>query len=425
MIFHLAAMVFITLIAAKVCQLIKLPPLLGMLLVGMALGRYSSDLWSGTFLESSMAYLRMEDSLLSLSDSFRTLALVLILTRAGLGIRKDDLLKVGRPAFLMSWLPALCEGLVLSFGVMVMFSWPWMEAVLLACVLSAVSPAVIVPKMLKLTEMGLGMKHKLPVMILAGASLDDLLALACFGLLIQHLSAASMNANMETSLWFSLGSVVWSLLSGLATGYLLARLAIGFYRRFCPWRGVEFSLLLLCVLVQYYALGKQSLFPICSLLGLMFFGFSLLRKDEVLAKKVAGHYQSLWVGAECLLFLMIGAEVNPRVLLNLSGVGILLLLLGLAARSCGVWLSLLRTPFERSEKLFAVIAFWPKATVQAAIGGVALSVWHAGECELWGGEQTAQQILSMAVLAILLTAPLGAWLMDHLENKLLNSDAEA
>jgi NhaP-type Na+/H+ or K+/H+ antiporter len=430
MIFQLAAWLLLALLAGKVARLLGMPALVGMLFLGILFGRYSPELWMHPLGLSSLQSLAVSPDLLAMSSDFRTLALVVILLRAGLGIRRREIVQVGRPAILMSFLPALFEASVLTLLIHHFLSWTWLESLLLSCVLAAVSPAVIVPRMLNLLKEGLGKVEAVPLVILASASLDDLLAIICFGLVLNELMGQGQMV-LFGHVW--LDGVVFScvgLALGAALGWGSSRLIIYFRRHLKKTKlmkglamgDLEWSLLILCISLLIYSVKSIFLLPICSLLGIMLLGFMLLESDPPFAKILSHHLHHFWTGAECMLFFMIGAEVDPRWLLELGGLGILILSLGLIARSFGVWISLSCSSFSWQEKLYCILSFIPKATVQAAIGGVALLNVQNGSLHLPGGPPVAEFILAMAVLGIVVTAPLGAWAMDFFRPILLKRE---
>jgi NhaP-type Na+/H+ or K+/H+ antiporter len=362
--------------------------------------------------------LQLPSAFLDYSAELRNLALVIILIRAGLGLKKDDLIQVGAPALKLSFIPALLEASVVAVCATFFLNLSPLASALLAFVVAAVSPAVIVPKMLDLLDhvklhRTKGSAQRLPTMILAAASLDDVFAIAVFGVLLQ---AAVSSTGIEIS-------AIWSfplyLLSGMAIGVLLGK-TLGWVFKRLKLTTVESGLCLLFVCLLFKELEQTLPFKVCSLLGIMTLCFMIAETSKGVALELSALFKDVWVGAELILFLLVGAGVNLMVLANLSWTGILILSLGLLSRSFGVWLSLRKTAFYPKEKLYCAIAFIPKATVQAAIGGLVLEATLRGETALPGGTATGEIILARAVLAILLTAPLGAIGMDLGRKKLLH-----
>jgi solute carrier family 9B (sodium/hydrogen exchanger), member 1/2 len=400
--------------AAKLAKKLGLPALVGMMVTGICFGRYADALWMEAFSIHGfdVTFLQITPDLLGLSSDLRGIALVIILIRAGLGIKKNDLKMVGAPALRMSVLPALMEALFITLAAMAVLKLSILEAGLLGFVLAAVSPAVIVPKMLQLIDSGLGMKKRIPTLVLAGASLDDVLAITCFGVLLKF--SSHDQSGWQMALFTSPLGVGIGLIFGIIIGFLL----LNIFSKI-PWRATEKMLIVLFAALLFRSLEHWAILPVCSLIGIMAMAFVILEKNEELGKMLAEKFNQLWIGAELCLFVLVGAEVDPRVIWQVGLMGVLVLALGLLGRSIGVLLSLVRTPLNADERKFCIMAYLPKATVQAAIGAVVLESWRAGSIQLPGAEQTGQLILAMAVLSILITAPLGAWLMDNYADRLL------
>jgi solute carrier family 9B (sodium/hydrogen exchanger), member 1/2 len=364
---------------------LKLPGLLGILLLGIFAALFAHT-WVPQGLTDSSALLR-------------TIALLIILGRAGLGLTGAELKAVGRPAVLMSFMPCLLEAIFVAFTAIYLLGMPTAVAWVLGFVLAAVSPAVIVPEMLRLKA-----KHpqsKVPALILAAASVDDVVAIAFFTVCLGVLAGAGFS-------WLAIGLIPVSMLSAILAGAFFAWLfcSIAHHIHFRPARR---TILFLCLGALLVLAGEWL--PLASYLAVMSLGFFLKRYSSDLASGVALQLGELWIVAEVFLFFLIGYQIDFTVL-SQDGLKIaLVLLVGLLARSLGVWLSLLRTKFTRQEKNLAIVAFLPKATVQAALGGIPLSLGLPG----------GQEILVAAVLAITLTAPLGAWLIRRLESGLAKS----
>ena len=384
------AILFITgLAAAWLAKKAKLPPLLGMLLAGILIGPQCLN-W-------------LDGSLLGISQQLRQVALVIILLRAGLNLNLDDLKKVGRPAVLLCFLPAVLEitGMVLLAPPLLQISVP--EALLLGSVIAAVSPAVIVPNMLKLMEEGYGTKQGIPQMILAGASVDDVFVIVlftCFTGMVQ-------TGSFETG---TLLRIPTSILLGIGAGILLGLLLHWFWKKVTMATAKK---ILVCLSVSFFLLAAENALTgaigFSGLIAIMTLGLLLKQKNGAVAEELAGGFSKLWTGAEILLFVLIGAAVEIQYAVTTGPVTLLLLCGVLLFRMAGVWLCLLKTKLNRKERLFAMFAYTPKATVQAAIGAIPLSL----------GLSCGNAILSAAVIAILVTAPLGTILIDRTYKRFL------
>lgn len=375
----LALVLLLGLLANYLFTKIKLPGLLGMLLLGIVLGPSGLN-WMG-------------DSLMAVSADFRSVALIIILLRAGLGIGKDDLKRVGGPAVRMSCIPGIMEGTTIAALVVVLWGMGWVEGGILGFTLAAVSPAVVVPSMLKYMELGYGKKKGVPTLILAGASADDVFAITLFSALV------GMATGEAVGLGWKLLSIPVSIILGILVGYVVGWILSHTFKKF-HIRDTKKILIMLGTAILLTSLEKalKSHVEIAGLIGVMTIGFILLEKTPVQAKRLAERFNKIWIFAEILLFVLVGAQVKVGVALDAGWIGLIVILLGLVARSIGVWLSLLGTPLNAKEKWFCVVAYWPKATVQAAIGAVPLSL----------GLPYGELFLAVAVMGILVTAPLGA-----------------
>lgn len=377
-----ASLALIILLGLGADQLFKkahIPGLVGMLFVGVLVGPYLLNLLS--------------PEMMGVSADFRSIALIVILLRAGFELRRSTLHQVGRSAIVMSMLPAVFE----IIGV-VLVAPHWLhlsilESIILGCILAAVSPAVVVPLMIDFMDRGRGSKKGIPTLILGASSLDDVFVIVLFAVFL------GMHGGNSESSWYSLVnipvSVVLGILIGLIPGYFLCRL----FTRY-DWRPPKRTLVILGVAILMTWTEKQleHVVPIASLLGVMAMGMIILEKSEPVAHLISQKLKKIWVFAELLLFVLVGAQVNVHVAwqAGLAGAGVILT--GLVFRSVGTYLSLIGSSLTHQEKLFCVVAYIPKATVQAAIGAVPLSA----------GVASGEVILAVAVLSILLTAPLGA-----------------
>lgn len=368
---------------------LKLPSLIGMILVGILISPYALNL--------------IDASILSIAGDIRRIALVIILTRAGLSLDITDLKKVGRPAVLLCFVPACVEILGTILLAPPLLGVSRLEGAIIGSVLAAVSPAVIVPRMIHLLEEGYGRKNSIPQMLLAGASVDDVFVIVVFTALTTLAATGSFSA--ESLLQIPV-SIVLGVLLGCAVGYGL----LVFFRRF-PMRDTVRVLLLMSI--SFLLLAVQNcladIVPVSGLLAIMAMGILLRQKEKTLSAALSAKYNQLWIGAEVFLFVLVGATVDLTYALA-AGIGAVLLIFGaLLFRMVGVALSVAKTSLSGKERLFCMLAYTPKATVQAAIGTIPLSM----------GLSCGNLTLTVAVLAILITAPFGAICVDYLHKRLL------
>ncbi len=369
-----------------ICQKLKLPSLLGMLLTGIILGPYVLNL--------------LDPNILAISGDLRKIALIIILTRAGLGLDLSALRKLGRPAILMCFLPATFELLAVLLLAPTLLDLSPLESLILGSVLAAVSPAVVVPRMVKLMDEGY---KGIPDLILAGASVDDVYVIVLFSTFIGM--AQGQGANIMSFINIPI-SILLGILIGLLLGYVLAFFFKNIHIRDTSKVLIILSISLLLVVIEDFLTTSITF---SSLIAIMFIGVGLKRNRGVVAKRLSIKYGKLWVGAEVFLFVLVGATVNINYLSHVGFKALLLIILALVFRMFGVFICLLKTKLNKKEKLFAMIAYTPKATVQAAIGGIPLSL----------GLSCGDTVLTVAVLAIILTAPLGAFAIDLSYKKLL------
>ena len=370
----------------KMC---RLPALLGMMLTGVLLGPNVFDL--------------IDPSILAASAELREIALVVILIRAGLAMDLKDLRRVGRPAFLMSFVPATFELAAVVIFAPLLLGVSYLDAALLGAVLAAVSPAVVVPRMLKLMGTGYGRDKSIPQLILAGASVDDIYVIVLFASFIGKYQGQSFD-------FLSLVRVPISVVSGLILGTLTGYVIVWMFKKI-TMRGTIRMLLLLAVSFLFVELESavRAYVPISGLLAVMALGGTILKKDGTLAKQMSAKLSKTWVVTELFLFVLIGAAVDIGYIGKAGMMAVYLLILALLFRIAGVYFSLFKTELNRKEKLFCAISYLPKATVQAAIGGLPLSL----------GIATGHTILAVAVLAIVITAPIGAIGVDLTYKRLL------
>ena len=397
MLLNLAIIVILALLANWCCEKVKIPGLLGMILVGIIFGPYG------------VPHCNLISPLISeMSAELRTGALIIILIRAGLGLDRKTLNKVGIPALKMSCIPCLVEGGTVTLIAHYLLKLDWAAAGMLGFIIAAVSPAVVVPQMLNIKAKGYGKEREVPTLILAGASVDDVFAITLFGV---FLSAGMGEAvNIATQFIMVPLGIIAGILIGLLAGFLLVK----FFAKF-TMRDTKKMLLFLVVAILLHALDNfKNIFPIAVLLGVMAMGFMLLELDSKRAHNLARKFNKLWIFAEILLFVLIGAQVNIEVAFDSGLWGIIIITGGLCARSLGVWIALLGSKLNGNEKLFCIFSYIPKATVQAAIGAIPLSM----------GIKGGELILAIAVLSIIITAPLGASLIRSTHTRLLETKSK-
>ncbi len=395
MLLSLALIILGGLILSEIMQKLKLPGLVGMLITGIALGPHAFDL--------------ITPSLLNISSDLRQIALIVILIRAGLALDIKDLMKVGRPAFLMCFLPATFEIVATIIFAPLFFSITYLEAAIMGAVLGAVSPAVVVPKMLNLMKDGYGRSNSIPQLIMAAASVDDIYVIILFSTFMGMYGGRNLDFRSFTliPIGLVLGLLVGILL-GLALVKLFKKVPVGNVVKVLILLSLSFLLVTLETYIKAYV-------PISGLLAIMALGGTILKKQDLLAKELSSAFSKIWVGAELLLFVLVGTTVNISYVAQGGFGSIGLIFIVLAIRICGVLFCLIRTKFTVKERLFFAIAYLPKATVQAAIGTLPL------EAGVHGGHE----ILAIAVMAILITAPLGAFGIDLSHQKLLRNTSSS
>ena len=373
-----------------ICQKMKLPALLGMLLTGIILGPYGFNLLDG--------------SILGISAELRKIALIIILTRAGLGLDLSGLKKIGRPAVLMCFVPASFELLGMILLAPKLMGLSVLEAAVMGAVLAAVSPAVVVPRMVKLMDEGYGVKEGIPQLILAGASVDDVYVIVLFSTFV-----GMMQGEGASILKFV--NIPVSIFLGIAIGLLLGVLLAYFFKK-VHIRDTSKVLIILSISFLLVVIEDKltTAITFSSLIAVMFIGIGLQKKREAVAKRLSVKYGKLWVAAEVFLFVLVGATVNIEYLGKVGAKAFVVIIGALIFRMFGVFVCLLGTSLQRKERLFAMMAYTPKATVQAAIGGIPLAL----------GLACGDTVLTVAVLAIVFTAPLGAFAIDWSYKKLLN-----
>jgi NhaP-type Na+/H+ or K+/H+ antiporter len=374
----------------------RIPGLVGMLLTGVVVGPFALDL--------------IAPEMMKVSGDFRKIALVVILLRAGFELRRDTLHRVGRAALIMSAVPALFEIGGVMLVAPALLDLTMLEAAILGAILAAVSPAVVVPLMIDFMDRGRGVKKGIPTLILGASSVDDVFVIVLFTVFL------GMHGGGEVNVLAKLAeipvSIVLGIVSGSVPGYLLLKLFQTY-----DWQPPRRTIIVMgvAILLTWLETALENILPVAGLLGVMAIGFMILEKSEAIAHIISRKLKKLWVFAELLLFVLVGAQVNVRVAWAAGLAGTVVIITGLVFRSIGTYLSLAGTSLTRGERLFCVIAYIPKATVQAAIGAVPLAA----------GVAAGETILAVAVLSILLTAPLGAVGIRYFGERILDAGEQS
>lgn len=384
---------------ASIFQKLKLPRIVGMLLTGILLGPHVLNL--------------LQDSILSISGELRQMALIVILIKAGLSLNLNDLKKVGRPAVMMAFVPATFELLAFVIFAPMILGINRIDAAVMGAVLAAVSPAVVVPRMVMLMEEKYGTKKSIPQMILAGASCDDIYVIVLFSSFVSMAQGGQAN-------WGDFLNIPVSIVLGVALGAIVGYLlSLFFEMAYTHGHYIRNTMKVILILAISFALMaiETALKPIVSVSGLLAIVSMAcvlkIKSPVIVSSRLSNKFGKLWIAAEVILFVLVGAAIDIRYTLNAGLTAVLMIFVALVIRSIGVFLCLIKTPLNGKERLFCIIAYLPKATVQAAIGSVPLAM----------GLPCGQIVLSVAVLAILITAPLGALGMDRTYRILLEKEA--
>lgn len=392
MLFSLALIFLVGMFLGWICNKIHLPGLLGMLLTGIVLGPFVLNV--------------IDNSILNISVELRKIALIIILTRAGLSLNLEDLKKVGRPAVLMCFVPACFEMIGMVILAPKLLGISLLEAAILGSVIAAVSPAVIVPKMIRLIEEGYGTNKSIPQLILAGASVDDVFVIVMFSSFTGLATGNKINVMDFVKIPVS---IITGVFMGLFIGYILV-----IYFNKIHIRDTVKMIIFLCIsFLLVTAEDKFSyIIPFASLISIMCTGMMVKRKKEELAVRLSTKFNKLWIGAETILFVLVGATVDINYLKSAGILSIILLFGVLLFRMIGVFMCLLKTKLNKGERLFCMFAYTPKATVQAAIGGIPLAI----------GLSCGNIVLTVAVISIVITAPLGAFIIEKTYKRLLKKE---
>lgn len=399
MLTSLAFIFLVGLAAGGICNRLKLPRIIGMLITGILLGPYVLDM--------------LDPSILSISSELRQMALIIILIKAGLSLNLSDLRRVGRPAILMCFIPASFEILAFFLFAPYLLGVTRIEAAVMGAVLGAVSPAVVVPRMVQFMEQKRGTAKSIPQLILAGASCDDIYVIVLFTTFVSMAQGGSAHASDFVGIPVS---VLAGILLGAVSGYLLCLFFETAYRhqRYIRNSTKVVVILGLSFLMMAVETWLEDIVPVSGLLAVVSMACTIkIKSIDFVSERLSEKFGKLWIAAEVILFVLVGAAVDIRYTLAAGAAAVAMIFISLAFRSLGVCLCLAGTQLNGKERLFCVIAYLPKATVQAAIGSVPLSM----------GLACGQIVLSVSVLAILITAPLGAIGMDLTYRRLLSDDS--
>lgn len=392
MLFTLSLILLVGLTLSAIFNHLKIPGLIALVLTGIILGPYLLNLIS--------------PNILNISGDLREIALIVILLRVGLSLDLNDLKKVGRPAILMCFIPATIEIIATVILAPLLFDISYLEAAIMGSILAAVSPAVVVPRMLNLMERGYGKKRSIPQLVMAGASVDDIYVIVLFTSFMGIYHGKDFDG--ATLLTIPL-SIILGLIIGVILGLILVYLFKKIHMRDTIKVLIILSVSFLLVTVEH---KFKAYLPISGLLAIMALGGTILNRYELLSKRLLPKFSKLWVGAEIFLFVLVGAAVDIRVLGDAGLSAALLIVVALIFRVVGVNISLIKTDLNTKERLFCAISYLPKATVQAAIGAIPLAA----------GVPSGALILTIAVLGIMISAPIGALGIDLTYQRCLDKE---
>lgn len=395
MLISLGIIILLGLVVDMLFKKFRLPSFIGMLIVGIVIGPYGLG-W-------------LSPNLLTISTDLRNLALIIILLQAGLGLDKDALKKVGGSAIKFSFIPGLVEGFVIAGIATLFLDFSFFEGGMLGFIIAAVSPAVVVPLMLKLAKKGYGTDKGIPTLILAGSSVDDVFAITFFT------SFLGLHTGRQLNLTLQILGIPVSILLGIGLG-ITSGLLLSFVFNIFKISATKKVLAIISLAILLVAIENwvKDFIDVAALLGVMTLGFVLLIKKPELSQKLSKKFQEIWVLAEIILFVLVGSEVNIRIAFQVGLIGILIILIGLVGRSIGVLMATLGANFNWKERIFCMIAYVPKATVQAAVGAIPMSL----------GLESGEVILAIAVIAILITAPIGSIGIEKFAPILLSNGGE-
>ena len=390
MLFSFAFFILIAIGLSKLFEKLRLPGLLGMILTGIILGEYSKNYIVNILKLDFLEPFFISDKILSISSDLRLCALIVILIRAGLGIDRVSLKKIGNVALKMSCIPCLFEGFTIMMVTHLLLGFPLPICGTLGFIIAAVSPAVVVPEMLSLKEKNLGKEREIPTLILAGASIDDIFAITLFS------SFLSLSLGKNVNIYKEFLKIPLSIIIGIVLGGVIGIILVKFFKKY-HIRDTRKAIIFLMVGIIFHQLETLNIFPIASLLGIMTMGFIILEKYPILAKRLSTKFNKIWVFSEIILFVLIGAAVNIEVIFSSSSVGVIIVFIGLIGRMLGVGVSLFGSNLNKKERLFCGLSYIPKATVQAAISGIPLAM----------GVPHGEILLAIGVLSIIISVPIG------------------
>ena len=390
MLFSFAFFILIAIGLSKLFEKLRLPGLLGMILTGIILGEYSKNYIVNILKLDFLEPFFISDKILSISSDLRLCALIVILIRAGLGIDRVSLKKIGNVALKMACIPCLFEGFTIMMITHLLLGFPLPICGTLGFIIAAVSPAVVVPEMLSLKEKNLGKEREIPTLILAGASIDDIFAITLFS------SFLSLSLGKNVNIYKEFLKIPLSIVIGIVLGGVIGIILVKFFKKY-HIRDTRKAIIFLMVGITFHQLETLNIFPIASLLGIMTMGFIILEKYPILAKRLSTKFNKIWVFSEIILFVLIGAAVNIEVIFSSSSVGVIIVFIGLIGRMLGVGVSLFGSNLNKKERLFCGLSYIPKATVQAAISGIPLAM----------GVPHGEILLAIGVLSIIISVPMG------------------
>lgn len=388
MMLSIALIVIVGFVFGGLLQRLGIPGLIGMMAAGVVLGPTMFNL--------------IDPKVLLIAPDLRQMALIVILLRAGLALDLKDLQTIGRPAVLLSFVPATFELLAVMGLSHFLLGLSWLDGAILGAILAAVSPAVVVPRMLNLMERQWGQTHKVPQLVMAGASADDLYVIMVFSILLAVATGSGWS-------WTMILELPVSIVLGIVLGYLLGWGLALVFKRVHMRDTVKVLVMLSASFLMVAVEPLIPSIPYSGLLGVMSLGVAILHRYPLLAKRITGKFAKIWVASELMLFALVGAAVDFSVLGQAGFLAFMVVVGALMIRMAGVGVSLLKTPLTAKERLFVALAYLPKATVQAAIGSIPLAM----------GLPSGGLLLSIAVLAIVISAPMGALAIDHTAHRLL------
>lgn len=390
MLLSIALIILISLTLAKIFKILGIPEIIAMIITGILLATFGL----------------IPNEIMNISADLREIALIVILIRAGLTVDINDLKKVGRPAILMTFVPATIEIVTIAILAPIFFDITLIESLILGSIVAAVSPAIVVPRMIRFIDEKKGTDKSIPQMILAGASLDDIYVIILFTSFLQVYQTGTFS-------YLTLLELPLSIISGIALGIGFGLLLVWFFKKFHMRDTIKVMIIFsVAFLIIYLQNAIADYFSISGLLAIMVLGGTILKKHPLLASRLTLKFSKIWIAAEIMLFVLVGAITDVSVLANIGLYAVLLIVVGLIFRAFAVFMITMKTHLTIKERLFTSMSYLPKATVQAAIGAIPLSM----------GIPSGNLILTIAVLSIVISAPIGAALIDHLGPKILQKE---